>query len=82
MNTVLLVLRKEYEVTDKHPYLQSLLEIEKRVPDNLELWEINYLWEVYSSKFACSFLIPTDENIQGLLEWLEDTDDNGDDDES
>lgn len=71
MNIVLSVLSKEYEVTDKHPYLQSLLEIEKRVPDNLELWEINYLWEIYSSKFACSFLIPTEENIQEFVEWLE-----------
>ena len=76
MKTVLKVLRKDYEVPNNHPYLRSLMELDTRVPEDLDLdlWEINFLWESYSLKFACEFLILTEENIQGFLKWLEDDD--------
>jgi hypothetical protein len=71
LKTTLQVLQGEYAVLENTWEFKDLCVIQKQLQQRYALWEIHYLWVTFSETRAAGFLVPSSENIEAFISWLE-----------
>ncbi len=78
MKTLMSILLKEYNVVEGDSNYDDIVKIAKELNSDRELYEIHFLWLMFSTNYEANFLVVTEENILLFKEWLAE----GEEDES
>lgn len=64
------VIKEEYSLSEDDEYYKDLCDLQRLLGYEYKIFELNFLWGLFSEKFSAQFLSVKTNTVDEFIEWL------------